>query len=494
MIAAWMTLAIIVGTVIAIAATLLDRAAQLARIPSRWVWAGALALTIGAVAFAPGRTAAPQWKIRVDSVRTVESVSAARVEQDGSLRAALRELPRLVAGPIERAVRAGQAMVPEAMDGWLAVAWLALSAGAFVLLLTVLARFRRARATWPRTELHGSVVRVAPDGGPAVIGLTRPEVVVPRWLLGCSAEEQRLVLAHELEHVRARDHLLLIAGCFSLALMPWHPAVWWMLSRLRLAVELDCDRRVLRRGAPLHSYGSLLIDLAGRCTGLPVGAPALADESSHLEQRLLAMKPTSIRFASLRGASQAAIALVTLVAACEARLPTAPEVENMDVARAEAQARKSLLLKADSGNVFYMVDGVVSSAKVARALTPEQIAMIEVQRGAEPEQSSVSITTRDFIKANGMPGDSARDHLRIRTPEPSAQKVQMRFNGTGSRPMIRTFDGVIVLDGNIVSEDAMAKLDPATILSVEIIKGDAAAKLYPSSPEAAKGVIKITTR
>jgi hypothetical protein len=61
-----------------------------------------------------------------------------------------------------------------------------------------------------------------------------------------------------------------------------------------------------------HAYGALLIDLAGRCTGLPVGAPALADESSHLEQRLLAMKPTSIRFASLRGLSLAGIAVLAL--------------------------------------------------------------------------------------------------------------------------------------------------------------------------------------
>ena len=72
--------------------------------------------------------------------------------------------------------------------------------------------------------------------------------VKARWLLRRAPDEQRIVLAHEAEHVRARDPLLLAAGCAGVALLPWHPVSWWLLARLRLAVELDCDRRVLRRG------------------------------------------------------------------------------------------------------------------------------------------------------------------------------------------------------------------------------------------------------
>ena len=40
----------------------------------------------------------------------------------------------------------------------------------------------------------------------------------------------------------------------------------------------------------------------------------------------------------------------------------------------------------------------------------------------------------------------------------------------------------------------MSHIDPSRILSVEVIKGDAAAKLYPGVAEAAKGVIRITTK
>ncbi|MFP4622689.1 MAG: M56 family metallopeptidase, partial [Gemmatimonadota bacterium] len=46
-------------------------------------------------------------------------------------------------------------------------------------------------------------VRVAPAAGPAVMGLRCPEIVVPAWLLEASPEEQRLVVLHEREHLRA---------------------------------------------------------------------------------------------------------------------------------------------------------------------------------------------------------------------------------------------------------------------------------------------------
>ena len=55
---------------------------------------------------------------------------------------------------------------------------------------------------------------------------------------------------HEREHQRARDPLLLHAAAVGALVMPWNPAVWWMLSRLKLAVEMDCDARVFARDGP----------------------------------------------------------------------------------------------------------------------------------------------------------------------------------------------------------------------------------------------------
>ena len=52
----WMAYALLVGGLTALAAFAVDRACRLARIPTRWVWAAAIALAIGlADASAGGR-------------------------------------------------------------------------------------------------------------------------------------------------------------------------------------------------------------------------------------------------------------------------------------------------------------------------------------------------------------------------------------------------------------------------------------------------------
>jgi hypothetical protein len=333
-----------------------------------------------------------------------------------------------------------------------------------------------------------------------VVGLSRPEIVVPGWLLERTADEQRLVLAHEREHVAARDPLLLAAGCVAVAILPWHPAAWWMLSRLRLAVELDCDARVLRRGVAARSYGTLLIDLAGRCSGLRIGAPALADESSHLQQRLIAMTPRLSRFTHARSAAAAAIAAVALLAACEAKLPTQTEVNDMTAATATASAQKMQLLSSDSAR--YQVNGVAVSAAEANGIPANRITSIQVMKGASAPDGKalVSITTREPGDTSG--GSAVRTRFMIIDGAPSngAKRFMITDRGAAGagadslpRDHLQQFDGVILIDGVRSSPSAMHSLTPDDIVSVEVIKGASAASLY-DAPEAKNGVIRITTK
>ena len=215
-------------------------------------------------------------------------------------------------------------------------AWGVGSAVLLALFVAVNVRLARARRRWPSSQTCGTAVRVAPDSGPAVLGLLRAEIVVPRSLLERSAEEQRLILAHEREHLRARDHLLL-AGAWLVAIaLPWHPAVWVLLGRLRLAIELDCDARVLRGGESPKSYGALLIDVAAHHGGIRIGALALADGPSHLERRILAMNAPRKRHALAYGALLCGRRALLVLAACEAKIPTSAR----DRARWTSRARE----------------------------------------------------------------------------------------------------------------------------------------------------------
>ena len=99
------------------------------------------------------------------------------------------------------------------------------------------------------------------------------------------------MLLHEGEHIRAGDPYLLLGAALALVLMPWHPVLWRQVRRLRLAIEIDCDARVLGRTENPRSYGELLLQVARRRPEPPMwamGAP-LAYPFSMLEQRLRAM-------------------------------------------------------------------------------------------------------------------------------------------------------------------------------------------------------------
>jgi TonB-dependent SusC/RagA subfamily outer membrane receptor len=500
-----------VGALIAAAALGLEGALRLARRPTRWVWAGAIVLALALVGSAPFRGAGEipmQLRLPAATVAT------------GSAPAAGASLVGLVIGPLRSALRAatavpltglGEIAARASGSGWngvLLAGWGALSALALFAFAWTALRYRSIRRSAPVTRLHDTDVRLSRDLGPAVVGLFRHEIVIPRWFLGAKSEEQRLILAHEAEHRRARDPLLLAGGWLAIVLVPWNPLVWWMASRLRLATEMDCDARVLRRGVEPLAYGSLLITIAGRCAGIRVGVSALADSQSHLERRLSAMITRSPRFPLVRGSMLGVLALAAVLAACEASMPTAAEVKKMDVSSLETKIRTANM---DFGaDADYFVNGKAVPAADAKAIAPDKIAAIRVMKAlmvkdgksadAPEGRSQVRILTKDAPEgtdgfdmeklasrdgkenvsrrimirddADGAAIGEAEDHLKLRTPD-------------GSHPLI-------YIDGVAADEATMSRLDPKSILTIDVLKGPSAEKEYGA--RGANGVVKITTK
>ena len=160
-------------------------------------------------------------------------------------------------------------------------------AGSIVMIGVV--QFRRQRRTWRRGMVAGVPVWIAPDAGPAVFGVFRPQIVVPEWLLKVSLDTQRYVLAHERAHVHAGDSRVLTLSTILVLLMPWNPLFWWHSHRLRLAIEVDCDRRVLRSGFDLKRYAEVLIQFGLRRTSLPGATASISESPSTLERRITLM-------------------------------------------------------------------------------------------------------------------------------------------------------------------------------------------------------------
>ncbi len=122
-------------------------------------------------------------------------------------------------------------------------------------------------------------------------GLRQPKILLPRGAGTWSDERIRIVLGHELAHVRRGDWAVQLLGEAVRCAYWYNPLVWIACWRLRLESEHACDDAVLHLGVPAPDYASQLLDLArlfrrSRRSFFP--APAMA-RPSDLERRVRVM-------------------------------------------------------------------------------------------------------------------------------------------------------------------------------------------------------------
>jgi TonB family protein len=274
--------------------------------------------------------------------------------------------------------------------GWGAVS------GVLLLYLVVSGlRVRAAGRRWRRGEVDGVEVMVSESTGPAALGLFRGRVVLPEWALALDERLRRLLVLHEAEHVRAKDPQLAVAGLVACALMPWNVALWWQLARLRLAIEVDCDARVLRRSDDAAGYGTLLLEVGQRRSRLALG---LAESRSMLERRIRMITRRELGRRTVRALGLGAVAGVVLAVACE----TPPPTGLADVASQPLGVTETLAAaQAMTCDPMVVLDGQrVPTPDVWASLQPNDIATIDIVRmpmpeGAATDCSAVLILTHD---------------------------------------------------------------------------------------------------
>ena len=503
---AFMTYAVVVGVLAVVAGRAAEWVFRAMRWPVRWVWAGALLALVALAAAAPLRGSHASGIASAENLRFPASAFNASTVAPADLGSRFadvaRAAERMLVAPVERGLLVLRAHSSPEANVAAGMAAVVLSVGAFLIMVGVERRFHSARRRWPAHAIAGVPVRVSPTLGPVVIGVTRPEIVVPAWLLERCDAEQRLAVAHEREHVRARDPLLLRAAGAAAALMPWNPAAWYAYTRLRLAIELDCDARLLRGGAPARSYGTLLIDMAERAAPFRLAALALADDSSHLYQRILAMKTSTPRFVYGRALIAAAVAATAILAACEATMPTQADVQSMDAGTAE-RALVALKAAQDSGKVAYMVDGRAVSETEARTFRADTLTSILFVRAATGRTDTLKLNTYFKIRDSAATVEAklAREAALNRKVDGSGVVFRKRVPGGDSTVLLQSLSNratdskaVILIDGVTATDAQMRALKPDNIASIEVVKGASAQRAYPTISNADKGVISIVLK
>lgn len=399
MIAAWMLYTLLVSALVALAARAAEALFRARGLPARAAWSAALALMLSLPVLTAFRAPSSEAPLPL-----------AANAPPGTLQTA--PLPKVPAAFPAR----------PSLDRPLLVGWGLASLALLGFLLHGTGVLHGRRREWRDAEVDGRRLLVSPDVGPAVVGWRRMQIVVPAWVLGLDRESREIVLAHEEEHIRRHDPRLLLATLMAAALMPWNLALWYAARRLRLAVELDCDARVVARGVDRYRYGRVLLEAGSRtrAAGLPALA-TFAERPTQLESRLSALAPAPAAGRTPRAFGAGGVAALLLIAACSMDNPMGIDLADRVLASKVRLAQE-----------------------VSVADDPAVVRML-VRRFAEDR-------TRRTLEAGGTPAP----FVAIVVLDP--QRRIMRIGAGGS-------------SGGLEPEISLADLGGAEIESVEVVKG-----------------------
>ena len=455
MLVGWMVYAMLVAALLGLAGWALDRAVAARSAATRWIWLGAL---VGSVAAA----STGAWPERVQTVTDP-------FEPTTSLTAPLPFVEAVRTLPSSTTLSPGSDIVAGGL-------WLTLSLLLCGALVRSFSSLEVARRGWERSVLDGRPVLVSERLGPAVVGILRSVIVVPRWALDLERADRELMLRHEEEHRRAGDTRLLLLGLLALVAMPWNLPLWWQVARLRLAVEIDCDRRVLRRESNLQRYGALLLEIGSRVPASRLSALAFARPVPFIERRIRAMTQQTRR-RLLRSLALGALAGLLVVGSCQVDRPsiTAPTSQS-----------EATVVATDPLIVQVRVDESVITGTVNARETGEPVAGATVLVEDADMGGLTNIQGR-FMLLNVPAGTHT---VAVRHPELGDAIVEGIVIEAGARSVARE-EPLIIVDG-VITARVLADIEALDVESIEIVKGEQAQVVY--GERGRNGVVQIKTR
>jgi BlaR1 peptidase M56 len=179
----------------------------------------------------------------------------------------------------------GKSAVPRALSAWPAWLLCALSAGWTLGVVRLALGLRELRRRVAKSFVidDAELLRVASElsaalgypqtvvirewsahGLPATVEFIKPCILLPRSWREWTEAECRVVLAHELAHIRRRDFAKRLAGQLCVIVHFYHPIAHWLMARLRLQQELAADCWGIRLAGGRTRYLTTLARIALR--------------------------------------------------------------------------------------------------------------------------------------------------------------------------------------------------------------------------------------
>jgi len=222
----------------------------------------------------------------------------------------------LSSGKISPATDSRPLVVPESITAWsvidsVFVIWLV---GSGLIGMRLVRNQRRLRRLWRQAESVDQPWCTALDltrkqlrlekiqiemrqsnsiSSPMVWGTLRVCILLP----GDIEASRRLILLHELQHVRSRDHLINLLSQLNLLIHWPNPLAWFTANCLRQSQERACDDHVLahlQNSTDAANYADLLVSLARRPHVERLVALSMTSPPSALRKRVTSILDTTM--------------------------------------------------------------------------------------------------------------------------------------------------------------------------------------------------------
>jgi TonB family protein len=154
-------------------------------------------------------------------------------------------------------------------------------------------------------------------------GVRRHTILLPARAHEWSADRRRLVLAHELAHVKRNDAIVHLFVQLASGMYWFNPLIWYAARRARIERERACDDRVLNLGGTAADYADHLVQIVRAFQAqksFSFAALAMA-QPSQLEARVISILDSRVRRRALSNARLVFLcALTVLITVSAARI------------------------------------------------------------------------------------------------------------------------------------------------------------------------------
>jgi TonB family protein len=339
-------------------------------------------------------------------------------------------------------------------------------------------------------------------------GVIRPGILLPYDVDSWTDDRLRIVLTHEVAHIKRLDWLVQILGELARAANWFNPLFWFLCRRLRSESEHACDDVVLNAGFDAREYATHLLELARSLkTSGQTWSPVLAmAQPPHLERRFIAMLNPSINRKSLNRRAVVATCILALLvmiplggvqAREELKLPlvvtlppappspapvsavkspaVAPRPARKKVAAAPAPAQG---LGSLSGTVTDWTGAVIPGVLVtifSRTVSGNSVTETEVVTRPSDETGAFNfpaLTPGQYSLKAELPGFSTyRSVLQVEVGQVLKEKVTLSVGGVTQRVLVTAvgqprpapFPGTpqrIRVGGNVIAANLISQVKP----------------------------------